>query len=548
MVRAIRFLLAITLATVSHAFAQQTAAKNKEDVAKQEIPYKIEFNPKEDLSQFNDDKGRLTLRVEFAVTLLPGGNLDPAKEYTIIIKEDGKKVKEVEVPQPRQQEELSVVLAMDISGSMREHGRMDQARRASGVFFKSLPAEADCGLILFNHKPQVQSGPPADREKMRQEIETIQPSGGTAYLDAARLAFDKLRPFGNKSKALVLITDGVDINSDSTIEQVIAAAKKDKVRIYTVGIGEPGRQQKVTSVLVLDKSGSMSLRANDKDKVSKIEALKSAADKFVNTIGASRRSTILEFSDDVDIPDAFTNNKFELKRKIKEIHARGETAFLDAVYAAVATLEAEDSPGKNAVVAMTDGIDNRSRRRVDEVVARAIEAKVPLYLLGFGRKGELDVATMEKMALDTKGRFYYAENDQELMKHFENLSIQLHDDGIDEVSLQRLANETEGKYYPAKDVTQLDFILKKVTRSIQRDKHSITFASLRQVQDGLPRHVSLELSQGGTTLLKKGGTSQTTGLVIAEMAPLPYLLLLAGLVALVVLPGMLRKARGASTP
>jgi len=525
-------------------FGQKAAKPSKEENANADVPYKLEFNPKEDLTKFNDAKGRLMLRVEFAVLPRKGVPLDPDKEYTIIIKEDGKVHEKIEMPRPKKQEELAVVLAMDVSGSMSEHRRMDQARRASDVFFKSLPASADTGLILFNHKPQVLVPPPGNREKMRREIETITPSGGTAYFDAALRAFDMLLPFASKSKALVLMTDGVDINSDAAIEQVIARAKKDKVRIYTVGIGEPGRLQQVTSVLVLDKSGSMTLPANDKDKLSKIDALKNAADKFVNTIGASRRSALLEFSDDVDVPAAFTNDKFDLKRKIKQIHARGETAFLDAVYAAVATLEAEDAPGKSAVVAMTDGIDNRSRRRVDEVVARALEAKVPLYVLGFGRDNELDSTTMKKMAEDTTGMFFRATNDQELMKHFENLSIKLHDDGIDEVSLQRLADETAGKYYSAKDVTQLDFILKKVTSNIQGSKHSVTFPSWRQVQDGLPRNVTLELASEGKTLVQKKGAAQTSGLVIAEMAPLPYLILLGTLAALIVLPGMFRKKTG----
>lgn len=542
MSRAAVILASVIVISAVPAFGQKADKSQKEAAA--EVPYKLEFNPKEDLTQFNDAKGRLMLRVEFSVTPRKGVPIDPDREYTIIIKEDNKIHEKIEMPRPKKQEELAVVLAMDVSGSMREHRRMDQARQASGVFFKSLPAKADCGLILFNHAPQVSVPLPGDREKMRREIETISPSGGTAYLDAALRGLDMLLPFASKSKALVLLTDGVDINSDATIEQVIARAKKDKVRVYTVGIGEPGRQQSVTSLLVLDKSGSMTLPANAKDKVSKIDALKNAADKFVNTIGAARRSAILEFSDDVEVPAAFTNDKFELKRKIKQIHAKGETAFLDAVYAAVATLEAENAPGKNAVVAMTDGIDNRSRRRVDEVVARALEAKVPLYLLGFGRDKELDTRTMKKMAEDTKGMFYYAENDQELMKHFENLSIQLHDDGIDEVSLQRLANETNGKYYSAKDVTQLDFILKRVTSNIQASKHALEFPSWRQVQDGLPRNVSLELASEGKTLVQKKGAAQTSGLVIAEMAPLPYLVLLGSLAALIILPGMLRKKTG----
>ena len=85
---------------------------------------------------------------------------------------------------------------------------------------------------------------------------------------------------------------------------------------------------------------------------------------------------------------------------------------------------------------MTDGIDNTSRRRVPEVLERAREAKVPLYLLGFGRKGEIDTETMRRLAAETGGKFYHATNETSLIEIFENLSMDLHDDGVDETSLR----------------------------------------------------------------------------------------------------------------
>src|SRR4029077_5400272 len=140
--------------------------------------------------------------------------------------------------------------------------------------------------------------------------------------------------------------------------------------------------------------------------------------------------------------------KLVLQSAIKSLRPGGETALLDAVYAAVATLEADGARGKRAVVAMTDGVDNSSRRRVDEVIERAREAKIALYMLGFGRKGELDETTMQAMATQTGGKYYHAQNEKDLLEIFENLSIQLHDDGIDEATLTKLAHDTGGNYYP----------------------------------------------------------------------------------------------------
>jgi VWFA-related protein len=512
----------------------------------EQLPYRIDFNPAEDVSQLDRYKGeeKLFLNVKFLVTPEKAA-VEKVGKYKIVIEEEGKFVRELDVIPPPADEELSVVLAMDISGSMTKFGRIEQARRAAAVFFdpqRGLPARADCGLILFNHKVAESRTPSSDRAALQKLIAAATPNGGTAYLDATDKAIDMLKPFTSKSKAVVLMTDGVDINSDKTLEDVIAKAKAANVRVYTIGLGEPGKQDRVTSVLVLDRSGSMNLPANNQDKRAKILALRDAASRFVNSIGSTRRSTILKFSDSVELPKEFTNDKRRLKRQIADIDAQGETAVFDAVYTAVGILDAEGAPGKRAVVAMTDGIDNSSRRRVDEVIARAKEAKIPLYMLGFGRKGELDLTTMQNMADKTGGKFYHAENEQALVQLFENLSIQLHDDGIDEKSLIQLATATKGTYSPAKNLDKLDFILQKVTKLIQATPYDVTFPSLRQVKDGLTRHITLKLVSGtGQVVAEKEGVTQVRGLVIAEMTPLVYLGLLGILGVLIALPGMLRR-------
>ena len=86
--------------------------------------------------------------------------------------------------------------------------------------------------------------------------------------------------------------------------------------------------------------------------------------------------------------------------------AEGETALFDALFAGVATLEVQSPDGKKRrIVAMTDGIDNKSRRRVDEVVDRAKSANIPLYLIGLGREKEIDERTMRFMAKETGGDY-----------------------------------------------------------------------------------------------------------------------------------------------
>jgi Mg-chelatase subunit ChlD len=517
----------------------------------------------ESVTPYTEKQGNSTVRmvkVIFTITPLREDAGDVSK-YKIRILEDGKPVRLEDVPQAKKSEDLSVVVAVDVSGSMAEGNRMAQTRGATSVFFQQLPGRAEAGLILFDHNVSVRQPLSKDRVRLLEEIAKARPGGGTAYLDATVKAVEMLRGVRHPGKAVVLLTDGVDLNSTADLPTAIRQAQKAGVKVYTIGIGEPGRQEKVTSMLVLDKSGSMNEPASDQERVPKITALQDAATRFLSFVRETNppivRTSVLWFSDEPAVPQPFTNMRTRLVSDIKREKAKGETALFDATFEALAALEAENPPGKRAIVAMTDGVDNSSRRRVEEVIARAKEAKIPLYMLGFGRQGELDEAVMKRMATETGGKYYHAKNQAELMQIFENLSLKLHDDGIDEAALKELATKTKGKYYAAKDAAQLKFILESVVSVLQPETRTVDFPSLVQIDDGRKRAVTLQLVRvtgevvgGGTAdpnagveVVSSGITGEYTvhGLVLPEVNHFVYLGLLALLGILLALPAGFRR-------
>jgi VWFA-related protein len=514
-------------------------------------PYKIEFdqNDVELLDRSKNGKEGIYLNVRFTVSS-DGKNANANEgDWQIVIEENGKKAAIVPLPAVQTvTKDMSVILSLDTSGSMKEHNRMTMARQAAQTFLSSLPKKADCGLVLFDHEIRDAVAPSTDRRLILNHINAKEPRGGTAYRDAALASVQMLAKVPKRhDRALVLMTDGADVNSTHTLDDVIAEAKQHGIRIFTIGIGEPGKFEQVNTALVLDHSGSMELPADDADLTTpKIKALHVAGAAFVNMMSSETgRVSLIPFSTRVEAPRAFTNDKVALKKRIGDLAPAGETALLDAVYTAVATLEADDAKGKRAVVAMTDGIDNSSRRRVEEVIARAKDANIKLYLLGFGRTDEIDHATMERMAKETGGQYFHAKNKDKLLEIFEKLSIELHDDGIDEKSLTRLAHETGGQYYPAKDVSKLHFILETVSKELKREVREVEFASLNQRRSGDLRRITLKMVHTGqeeTTadVVGKSGY-QVHGLIIAEMHPLIYLVLLAILGGLIALPAALRR-------
>src|SRR5437588_2554201 len=108
------------------------------------------------------------------------------------------------------------------------------------------------------------------------------------------------------------MTDGIDLNSGKSLEGVVAEANKAKVRIYTIGIGEPGLLDKVSTALVLDHSGSMKPPADDADTTPKIQALHEAGSRFVRSMSSAGRVSLIPFSSGVEVPRAFSNDKSSL--------------------------------------------------------------------------------------------------------------------------------------------------------------------------------------------------------------------------------------------
>jgi Mg-chelatase subunit ChlD len=476
----------------------------------------------------------------------PAGEL--AGEETIVVEEDGRPVADIDLSPPKANA-LTTVLAMDISGSMAAGHKIDEARAAGGVFLDRLDPQADCGLILFDHMLRVVENPVRDaarraehRNLLRRQVQAAKPMGGTAYLDATDRAIDMLRDVAGR-RAVLVMTDGVDLNSKVTLKEVVKKAHARDVPVYTLGVGEPGRGEPVTTVLVLDHSGSMAEPADDKDNVSKIEALYRAAGRFVDIMRPGARTTLLPFSSEVERPEPFTADKGILKRRINRLKADGGTLLYDATYDAILTLEAARPAGKRAVVVLTDGVDEApgSRHRVEEIIDEAKRAAVPLYMLGLGRPGEVNEKVMQHFAKETGGKYFHASNEQELVTLFEELSIELHDEGIDEATLKELAEKTGGKYRPARNVSDLQFIYAELADELQTT-WTVTFPSRRSSHDGTARGIDISVARHGTRVSNVGSADYNVhGVVVPDLSPGVYLGFLALLGGLLGLPVGLRR-------
>jgi VWFA-related protein len=333
------------------------------------------------------------------------------------------------------------------------------------------------------------------------------------------------------------------MNSKQTVGEVIKFATVNQVPIYTLGIGELGKYKNVTSVLVLDHSGSMKGKADAGDERSKIAALRKAASRFVELMRRDAMTTLLPFSSEVDVPGSFTDNKQQLLERIEQLQPEGGTLLYDATYAGLETLAAARREGRNAVVVLTDGKDESPGSRVSDqlVIERAKELKIPLYMLGLGRPEEINERVMERMAAETGGKYFHAGSEQRLFEIFEKLSIDLHDDGINEKELRELADRTGGKFFWARDASKLPEFFTSLATELQ-STYTVTFKSRRPDNDGTARGIDISIEHGGVRISDVASADYNVhGVVVPEMDYRIYLVLLAVLGVFLLAPVGVRR-------
>jgi Mg-chelatase subunit ChlD len=549
-----RILLVIAL-TMSLVAVVPGAAQNTD-----QLLYKIEIDKDENgenkvFASFSEHKGKagLYVTVHFKVRRVSDGQEADVDKADIVVREDGRRVHDLEIFSPRTA--LTTVLAMDISGSMENTSgnsgirKIDEAKKAAGIFLDNLSASSETGLILFDHLMRIQEAPRREaaryaehRQQLRQLIKSAEPMGGTAYLDAAAKSVEMLKDISGR-RAVVLMTDGVDMNSKRSVGEVIKLATVNQVPIYTLGIGELGKYKHVTTVLVVDHSGSMKEKANASDQRSKIEALRTAASRFVELMRRDAKTTLQPFSSEVDTPDDFTDNKSLLIQRIEKLQPEGGTSLYDAAYAGLETLAAARRQGRNAVVVLTDGRDEAPGSRVPDqiVIDRAKALGFPLYMLGLGQKEEINEKVMRRMAEETGGKYFHAGSEQKLFEIFEKLSIDLHDDGINEKELRELAEKTGGKFFWARDASKLPEFFRDLASQLQ-STYTVTFPSSRSSHDGTARGIDISIERDGVRLSNVGSADYNVhGVVVPEMDYRIYLVLLAVLGVFLLAPAGVRQ-------
>ena len=158
---------------------------------------------------------------------------------------------------------VEMMLVVDVSNSMLaedfEPNRLERTKYAINKLFEGLHQER-VGMVIFAGEPKVQLPITSDYRMAQAFTKRISTSlvaeQGTDIGKALELASLSFSSQSGQSRVIVLITDGE--NHDQSVEQVVARAKQDGIRIYCIGIGTPeGAPIEIGGEFIKDENGEM---------------------------------------------------------------------------------------------------------------------------------------------------------------------------------------------------------------------------------------------------------------------------------------------------
>ena len=140
---------------------------------------------------------------------------------------------------------VSLTILLDVSGSMALQDKLEESREALTYLLTTLLGRQDeISLLIFaDGEVEVAVGFTKDKEKVLKVLENTEAYGQTALNDAVAVSPEYANRGRNEKRALLLITDGIENDSEYSHEQAIEVSRRIDIPIYTVGYKIPRSEQ-----------------------------------------------------------------------------------------------------------------------------------------------------------------------------------------------------------------------------------------------------------------------------------------------------------------
>jgi Ca-activated chloride channel family protein len=178
--------------------------------------------------------------VPFVLTDLKGKPVADLREKDVTLLVDGQPVL-TDLFSRSDDAPVSFTILLDASGSMGLVGKMEGARAAVRALVQQRLPGDDFSLYVFS-SGEVREVVPftADAAALLASVDAVTPRGRTAFYDALARMPDRTLLGRNGSRAIILLTDGIDNASTLTRDDLAALLEGVDVPVYPIGLRSPG--------------------------------------------------------------------------------------------------------------------------------------------------------------------------------------------------------------------------------------------------------------------------------------------------------------------
>lgn len=145
---------------------------------------------------------------------------------------------------------VSWTILLDGSGSMGLAGKIDAAKAAINALTARRRPGDDFALYVFDSGGHANALVPftENPSAITRALDVVTPWGKTAFFDALAEMPARSELGRNPSRAIILLSDGIDNNSKLTREQIQARLEAVAIPIYAFGLREPAELKQVPAI------------------------------------------------------------------------------------------------------------------------------------------------------------------------------------------------------------------------------------------------------------------------------------------------------------
>lgn len=159
--------------------------------------------------------------------------------------------------------QADIILLIDVSGSMEEEGKLEQAKQAALAFLENTEPGNRVGLFIFSDRVEERvplGSLETNKVTLESNIKGLRPAGGTALFDALYQVTELLNDSEDEERirAVVLLSDGEDLDSkERTLDDVVTsiqASRNDLNPVIVIPVAYGSR----ADIRVLDRVAAAS--------------------------------------------------------------------------------------------------------------------------------------------------------------------------------------------------------------------------------------------------------------------------------------------------